>query len=69
MKRAPFNSRSVEPGATQAGFLFFDVSGIGDPLTGAHLYVTGVRDASGKELMFFDIAMDKYLSARSSDSK
>jgi hypothetical protein len=69
MKRAPFHVRAVEPGATQAGFLFFDVSGISDPLTGAHLYVTGVRDASGKELMFFDIAMDKYLSARSSDSK
>ncbi len=66
IQRAPFQARAVEPGATQAGFLFFDVSGIPDPLTGAHLYVTGVRDASGKELMFFDIAMDKSLTGPSS---
>jgi hypothetical protein len=66
LKRAPFQARAVEPGATQAGFLFFDVSGIPEPLAGAHLYVTGVRDAGGKELMFFDISLDKYLTGHSS---
>jgi hypothetical protein len=69
LKRAPFQARAVEPGASQAGFLFFDVSGIPEPLAGAHLYVTGVRDAAGKELMFFDISMDKYLEDHSSGSK
>jgi hypothetical protein len=62
LKRAPFQARAVEPGATQAGFLFFDVGGIREPLAGAHLYVTGLRDGGGNELMYFEIALDKYLS-------
>jgi len=58
-----FRARAVEPGATQSGFFFFDVSGPPRPLQGAHLYVTGVRDSDGQELMFFDIELDKYLAA------
>ena len=27
-------------------------------MAGAHLYVTGVRDGGGNELMFFDIPLD-----------
>jgi hypothetical protein len=59
-----FLAEAVEPHATQAGFLFFDVAGISNPLAGAHLYVTGVRDANGQELMFFEIPLEKYLSYR-----
>ncbi len=57
-----FVARAVEPHANQAGFLFFDVDGISRPLAGAHLYVSGVRDAKGQELMFFDIPLDNYVN-------
>lgn len=59
---AQFRAKAVEPHSTQAGFLFFDVEGNSHPLAGAHLYVTGVRDGNGGELMFFDIPMEKYLT-------
>ena len=41
------------------------------PLAGAHFYLTGVRDAKGNELMYFEIPLEKYLSAppvRNSDT-
>ncbi len=59
-----FLAQAVEPHSTQAGFLYFDVAGISNPEAGAHLYVTGVRDANGQELMYFEIALEKYLSYR-----
>ncbi len=64
IQNSPFRAKAVEPGATQAGFLFFDVEGVSHPLAGAHLYVTGVRDGQGKELMYFEIPMEKYLTYR-----
>jgi hypothetical protein len=63
ISQAQFGARSVEPHATASGFLFFDVSDISTPLAGANFYLTGVRDASGNELMYFEIPMEKYLSA------
>jgi hypothetical protein len=63
IQNAQFAAKAVEPHSTQAGFLFFDVSGISTPLAGAHVYLTGVRDAKGNELMYFEIALEKYLSA------
>jgi hypothetical protein len=60
---AQFAARAVEPHATQAGFMFFDVSGISTPLAGAHIYLTGLRDAKGHDLFYFDVPMEKYLSA------
>jgi hypothetical protein len=65
IERAPFQARAVEPGSTQAGFVFFDVSGIDRPLAGAHLYVVGVKDGAGQELIYFEIPLDKYLIQRS----
>ena len=56
-----FAAKAVEPRATQAGFLFFDVQDINDPLAGAHLYVSGLRNSQGQELMFLDIPLDQYL--------
>jgi len=56
-----FAAQAVEPHATQAGFLFFDVEGIDDPLNGAHFYVSGLRNSQGQELIFFDIPLEKYL--------
>ncbi len=63
VEAAQFRAVAVEPHSTQAGFVFFDVQGIRQPLAGAHIYVTGIRDANGQELMFFDIPLDKYLNA------
>jgi hypothetical protein len=60
---AQFGARAVEPHSTASGFLFFDVADISTPLAGANFYVTGVRDAGGNELMYFEIPMEKYLSA------
>ena len=62
IENAPFMAKAVEPHSTQAGFLFFDVSGISQPLAGAHLYVLNVHNANGQDLMFFDIPMEKYLT-------
>jgi hypothetical protein len=39
------------------------VGGITDPLAGAHIDITGVDDAKGVELMYFEISMDKYLGS------
>jgi hypothetical protein len=54
-----FAAKAVEPHTTQSGFLFFDTSDVPSPLEGAHLYVEGVNDADGKELMYFEIALEK----------
>ena len=53
----------MEPHSTARGFFFFDVQGISNPLAGASFYLTGVRDAKDKELMYFEVPLEKYLSA------
>jgi hypothetical protein len=63
IETSQFAARAVEPHATQSGFLFFDVGDITTPLAGANLDVTGVHDAKGNELLYFEISMEKYLSA------
>jgi hypothetical protein len=63
IQNSQFAARAVEPHSTQSGFMFFDVSGISTPLAGAHFYLTGVRDAKGNELMYFEVPLEKYLSA------
>jgi hypothetical protein len=63
IQNAQFVAKAVEPHSSQSGFLFFDVSGISVPLAGANFYLTGVRDAKGSELMYFEIPLEKYLSA------
>jgi hypothetical protein len=55
--RARFQAEAVEPNNTQAGFVFFDVGGLDNPLDGATLYVTGIRDNGGTELMYFEIPL------------
>jgi len=63
IERAQFSARAVEPHSTARGFLFFDVADISNPLAGANFYLTGVRDTKGNELMYFEIPLEKYLSA------
>jgi hypothetical protein len=55
MDAAQFSAKAVEPHSTQSGFVFFDVTGISSPLAGGHLYLTGLRDAKGGELLYFEI--------------
>lgn len=52
---ANFAAEAVEPHSTKSGFLFFDVQGVKQPVDGAHIYLTRVRDAGGNELMYFEI--------------
>jgi hypothetical protein len=59
IESSQFAAKAVEPHSTQSGFLFFDVGDISVPLAGARIYVTGVDDAKGTELMYFEIAMQK----------
>ena len=63
IERSQFEARAVEPHSTARGFLFFDVSDISNPLAGANFYLTQVRDAKGNDLMYFEIPLEKYLSA------
>jgi hypothetical protein len=55
---------AVEPHTTRAGFLFYDMEGLGgNPLRGAKLRLRELRDADGKEMFYFEIPFDKYLDA------
>ena len=63
IESSQFAARAVEPHTTQSGFLFFDVGDISSPLAGANIDITGVSDAKGHELLYFEIAVDKYLNA------
>jgi hypothetical protein len=56
----------VEAHTTRAGFLFYDVSQLYDPLKGSKLHLRDLRDADGQELFYFEIPFDKYLKSKSS---
>jgi hypothetical protein len=59
IESSQFAAKAVEPRSTQSGFFFFDVGDIPAPLARAHIYVTGVNNAKGIELMYFDLSLDK----------
>lgn len=63
IESSQFAAKAVEPHGTQSGFLYFDVGGISSPLPGANIDITGVSDAKGNELLYFEIAVDYYLNA------
>lgn len=63
LEESQFAAKAVEPHSTARGFLFFDIQDISNPLPGASFYVTGVQGADGKELMYFEIPLEKYLHA------
>jgi hypothetical protein len=57
-----YKDTTVPPHTTRAGFLFYDVQGLGNtPLKGARLILRELHDGDGKELFYFDIPFDKYL--------
>ncbi|HZZ15814.1 MAG TPA: hypothetical protein VFE08_07625 [Candidatus Sulfotelmatobacter sp.] len=57
VESSQFAAKAVEPHTTQSGFLFFDLGDIS--LTGAHLDITGINDAKGTELMYFEIQLSR----------
>lgn len=63
IQSSQFAARAVEPHTTQSGFLFFDVADLDSPLRNATIDISGVADAKGNELLFFEIPMDNYLNA------
>jgi len=65
IQSAGFKAKAVEPRSSQAGFLFFDVSDISNPLRGASFYLTDVHDSSGNSLMYFEVPLDKAADAGS----
>jgi hypothetical protein len=56
-----FLARAVIGHTNEAGFIYFDVTGIDNPLAGAKLEITGLMDGKGNDLFFFEIPMEKYL--------
>ena len=56
---AQFKAKAVEPHGSQAGFLFFDISDVKNPLQGASFYLTRVHDSSGNDLMYFEVPLEK----------
>jgi hypothetical protein len=62
IERSQFMARAVEPHSSQSGFVFFDIAGIRNPLAGATLYLSGIHNSKGEELLYFEIPMEKYLS-------
>ncbi|MGB6194462.1 MAG: hypothetical protein WBF42_18495 [Terracidiphilus sp.] len=59
----------VEAHTTRAGFLFYDVSQLDDPLKGSKLHLHALRDADGHDLFYFEIPFDKYLQSKSDAMK
>lgn len=59
MDAAQFSAKAVEPHSSQSGFVFFDVTGISSPLAGARFYLTGLRNAKGAELLYFEIPFQR----------
>ena len=64
---AQFLATVVDAKSSQSGFFFFDFEGIANPLAGARLIVTGIKDNNGKELFYFEIPLEKYLGYKPSD--
>jgi hypothetical protein len=62
IEAAQFKALAVEPKMTRSGFFFFDIEGLSNPLAGARLYVSGLRNANGQEILYFEIPMEKYLT-------
>lgn len=59
LDHSSFAAHAVEPHASQQGFLFFDTGDLDNPTRGARLFVTGVNNAHGQELMYFEVPLGK----------
>lgn len=59
-----YSAIAVEPHTTRAGFLFYDLQDLQNPLAGAHLEFRRIQSADGRELFAFEIPFDKYLASK-----
>ena len=63
--RFEYGALAVEPHTTRAGFLFYDMDGLGaTPLRNAKVVFRELRNADGQELFYFEIPLNKYLAAQ-----
>lgn len=61
---AMFGAYPVTPHSSYNGFAFFDVAGISDPESGAHVQISGIKSGS-QELFYFDIPLQPYVDPSS----
>lgn len=62
VEAAQFKALAVEPKMTRSGFVFFDIAGVAAPLAGARLFITGLKNSAGQDILYFEIPMEKYLT-------
>ncbi|HEX6496184.1 MAG TPA: hypothetical protein VF018_11915 [Acidobacteriaceae bacterium] len=61
-----YHAIAVEPHTTRAGFLFYNLEDVANPLQGAHLELRRIQTSDGRELFAFEIPFDKYLASKAS---
>jgi hypothetical protein len=59
-----YGAIAVEPHTTRAGFLFYDLQDVANPLSGAHLELRRIQSSDSRELFAFEISFDKYLASK-----
>jgi hypothetical protein len=59
-----YRAIAVEPHTTRAGFLFYDLEDVANPLQGAHLELRRIQSSDSRELFAFEIPFDKYLASK-----
>ena len=59
-----YRAIAVEPHTTRAGFLFYDLQDLENPLQGAHLELRRIQSSDGRELFAFEIPFNKYLASK-----
>ena len=59
-----YNAIAVEPHTTRAGFLFYDLQDLENPLADAHLEFRRIQSSDGRELFAFEIPLNKYLAGK-----
>ena len=61
-----YRALAVEPHTTRAGFLFYNLEDVANPLQGAHLELRRIQSSDSRELFAFEIPFDKYLASKTS---
>jgi len=59
-----YGAIAVEPHTTRAGFLFYDLQDLENPLADAHLELRRIQSSDGRELFAFEIPFNKYLAGK-----
>jgi hypothetical protein len=59
-----YSAIAVEPHTTRAGFLFYDLQDLENPLSGAHLELRRIQTSDGREIFAFEIPFNKYLASK-----